>query len=440
MTGKPRQPRGMRRSIANDRRLRSSATSEAEAVFDPIVPFSKKPNARYGPAAFHAIMMGAAALGASIFGYTAAVRRWKTASCMLAKRHREAPCGEWMSHICLGIDPGDLARSLEGMISSHLDRLQSLGLLRGKRMDIAIDMHLIRRWDRKHGAELVRSKSKGRTGTFERYVVAQCVRPGVQLALALLHMPALEDTADYVRRAITACRGTGAGIGTVMLDREFFSTDVIRTLEELGVGYLVPCVNTPNVVDAITEFSKGERPQVSGFRITKSKNDYAEYAMIITERKRKSKKRRKAESCEEEPEERYIAFATNRPGIDVDRYAERWMIETGFRMVENERVRTRSRSVTVRTLCFLYSLVLFNAWVLANAELTSSPLALGGVYSRFTQTDMKVIMLMEILPWSMDGGKPPPDPHCPCCTGATCRGISAAPPLPRQSLRGRLPQ
>ena len=110
---------------------------------------------------------------------------------------------------------------------------------------------------------------------------------------------------------------------------------------------------------------------------------------------RAGEKGRKAGSREEEPEERYIAFATNRPGIDVDRYAERWMIETGFRMVENERVRTRSRSVTVRTLCFLYSLVLYNAWVLANAELTGNPLTLGGVYSRFTQTDMKVIMLME---------------------------------------------
>ena len=270
MTGKPRLERHAA-SLANNRRLRSSATSEAEAVFDPIVPLSKKPNARYGPAAFHAIMMGAAALGA-FFGYTAAVQM-EDGLMHAAKRHREAPCGEWMSHICLGIDPGDLARSLEGMISSHLDRLQSLGLLRGKRMDIAIDMHLIRRWDHKHGAELVRSKSKGRTGTFERYVVAQCVRPGVQLALALLHMPALEDTADYVRRAITACRGTGAEIGTVMLDREFFSTDVIGTLGELGVGYLVPCVNTPNVVDAITEFSKGERLPVSRFRMTKSKND-----------------------------------------------------------------------------------------------------------------------------------------------------------------------
>ena len=65
-------------------------------------------------------------------------------------------------------------------------------------------------------------------------------------------------------------------------------------------------------------------PPVSGFRITKSKNDYAEYTMIITERKRKSKKRRKAESCEEKPEERYIAFATNATWMDVEEYSKRW--------------------------------------------------------------------------------------------------------------------
>ena len=186
-------------------------------MLDPIVPFSKKPNARYGSTTFHASMMGTAALGASIFEYAATVLRWKTAPCMLAKRHREAPCGEWMSHIYLGIDPGDLARSLEGMISSHLDRLQPLGLLRGKQVDVAIDMRLIRRWDRKHEAELVRSKSKGRTGTFERYVVAQCVRPGMQLALALLHIPALEDTVDYARGAIAMCRRTSVGIETICL-------------------------------------------------------------------------------------------------------------------------------------------------------------------------------------------------------------------------------
>ncbi len=89
-------------------------------------------------------------------------------------------------------------------------------------------------------------------------------------------------------------------------------------------------------------------------------------------KRKKKKKKSESESCVEKPEEKYIAFATNRLDIDVKRYAERCMIETGFRMVENQRVRTRSRSVTVRTLCFMYSLVLFNSWVLANAELTNN--------------------------------------------------------------------
>ena len=149
------------------------------------------------------------------------------------------------------------------------------------------------------------------------------------MALALLHMPALEDTACYVRKTVAMCRRTGARIGTVMLDREFFSTDVIRALGDLGVDYLIPCVNTANVVRAIEEFSRGERPAVSVFRIAKSKNDYVEYVMHITGRKKKSR----SESCVEKSEEKYIAFATNRPDIDVKRYSERWMIETGFRMV-----------------------------------------------------------------------------------------------------------
>ena len=292
-------------------------------------------------------------------------------------------------------------------------------------------MHLIRRWDRKHGAELVRSKSKGKTGSFERYIAAQCINPGMQMVLALLHMPALEDTACYVRKTISMCRKTGAKIGTVMLDREFFSTDVIRVLEDLGVDYLIPCVNTASVVRAIEEFSRGERPAVSVFRIAKSKNDYVEYTMHITGRKKKSRKKSKSKSCVEKPEEKYIAFATNRSDIDLKRYSERWMIETGFRMIENQRVRTRSRSVTVRTLCFLYSLVLFNSWVLANAELTNNPSVFGGAYCKITQTDMKIIIMMHTLPWNGRYEEPPPGVPLAGSADATCRNIDIVMSLPQ---------
>ena len=59
-----------------------------------------------------------------------------------------------------------MAKSLEKVMSANLERLQSLGLLSGKRIDIAIDMHLIRRWDRKHGAETGALKEQGQDGQF----------------------------------------------------------------------------------------------------------------------------------------------------------------------------------------------------------------------------------------------------------------------------------
>ena len=402
----------MQRGFVNNSRQRASVM-RCEGVFDPNIPFSKKPAQNTVP---------------SDLPWAQYSNCTDLHACQ--RPSRISVRGVDYQH-CLRVDPYGMAKSLEKVMSANLERLQSLGLLSGKRIDIAIDMHLIRRWDRKHGAELVRSKSKGKTGSFERYIAAQCIKPGMQMVLALLHMPALEDTACYVRKTISMCRRTGAKIGTVMLDREFFSTDVIRVLGDLGVDYLIPCVNTAGVVKAIEEFSRGERPAVSVFRIAKSKNDYVEYTMRITGRKKKSRKKSKSESCVEKPEEKYIAFATNRPDIDLKRYSERWMIETGFRMVENQRVRTRSRSVTVRTLCFLYSLVLFNSWVLANAELTNNPSVFGGVYYKITQTDMKIIIMMQVLPWNGRYEEPPPGVSLAGSADATCRNIDIVMSLPQ---------
>ena len=70
MTDRPLLTKSMQRGLANNPQQRASVMKDMEGVFNPNIPFSKKPNAKYGPAVFHAIMMGAVALGASIFGYT----------------------------------------------------------------------------------------------------------------------------------------------------------------------------------------------------------------------------------------------------------------------------------------------------------------------------------------------------------------------------------
>ena len=77
--------------------------------------------------------------------------------------------------------------------------------------------------------------------------------------------------------------------------------------------------------------------------------------MIIAKRRRRKSKKQASTS---NPEDIYIAFATNRPGVHLEKYARRWMIQTGYRMIVNRRVRTRSRTVAARTLCFLYLMLI----------------------------------------------------------------------------------
>lgn len=185
----------------------------------------------------------------------------------------------------------------------------------------------------------------------------ECVKAGSQITVVAAHMPALADTAGFVDRVINQCGKGGVRIRTVLLDREFFSVGVIRMLERAGVGYLMPCPNTDGVVGAIREFAAGRRPAVSTNTIRRSKNEYVTYTMIITKRRRRKSKKQASTS---NPEDIYIAFATNRPDIHLEKYACRWMIETGYRMIENQRVRTRSRTVAARTFCFLYSMLIYS--------------------------------------------------------------------------------
>lgn len=56
----------------------------------------------------------------------------------------------------------------------------------------------------------------------------------------------------------------------------------------------------------------------------------AAYCAVVAERRR----RKKHAPYPEPPEEKYIAFATNVPDVDLDRYRWRWNIEAGYRLLE----------------------------------------------------------------------------------------------------------
>ena len=146
--------------------------------------------------------------------------------------------------------------------------------------------------------DLTRSRRKNGTGTFERYITAQCVDDGSRLVLGVLHMEALEGVPDFVRSLVAMCYSVGCNIRAVLLDCEFFSTRVLEALGKMGVSYLAPCKNTDIVVDAIAEFAAGRRPAISEMCITYAYEVSVRYTIIITERRKKKKKSGKENSDE----------------------------------------------------------------------------------------------------------------------------------------------
>ena len=73
------------------------------------------------------------------------------------------------------------------------------------------------------------------------------------------------------------------------------------------------------------------------------------------------------------PKEKFIGFATNMQLKDSELYSKRWGIETGYRMMGEARARTRSTKTVSRIFCFLYSVVMFNAWMMNKRDALPCP-------------------------------------------------------------------
>ena len=163
---------------------------------------------------------------------------------------------------------------------------------------------------------------------------------------------------DYVDVVLKTMAGMDTRMHLALLDREFFSVDATSRLQENRVKFLMPCRNTPNVVVVLRDFAQGRWMRIS-MNVIESNLGSAAYTMIITERKNAKDS--------DAPKEKYIGFATNRPAIKTEDYAKRWGIEAGYGKIEECRAKTRISDMETRMLCFYYSWILYNEWIIVRA-------------------------------------------------------------------------
>ena len=318
---------------------------------------------------------------------------------MLGTGGGAAPSNEWYRTRLAAVDTDAVQAMLSETISDQLRRLRAPEMLPEDGLVVAVDMHLMPRYGRTRGEELARSRYKNGTKYFERYVTIQCVNDGVRFHLGCLQVPALGPVPSMVRALMERCLADGIRIKLCLFDREFFSAGNASNLNELGINYLMPCRNTHGVVESLRRSAADPRRDTLPCTLAGS-GEAAPYNMVVVERRRRDS--RKAHAA---PENRYIGFATNMPWVDVIIYAVRWGIESGYARVEAMRAKTRSRRLGARLFCFVYSLLVFNMWVVARALLSASGLLLARRKRTITQLAFK-----EILRALADGTGPGPPP------------------------------
>jgi putative transposase len=219
----------------------------------------------------------------------------------------------------------------------------------------------------KYNRYIRRSKRDRGTNLFYTHASLHVVEHGRRATIFTAPVLQLDDHARIVERLILEGRRRGIRVHTLLLDRGFFSVDVMNVLRRHRVRFLMPAVKNDRIKEVIGWFHLGRVSPMTRFTMENAEQHEASFNLLIY---------RKKDAKEGDPvHKRCITFATNMPyqeammafGAIPEEYRKRWGIETGFRVQDNVQAKTTSTNYTVRTVYLMLSIFLYNVWVLLNA-------------------------------------------------------------------------
>jgi len=309
----------------------------------------------------------------------------------------DAPCDQTIRNALGATLPGitELERRLNRSLVTKLPK----ALFRKSRR-IAIDLTLIPY----HGQpyqdekEIYRSQPKSGTSHFHAYATAAVVHKGHRYTLALTRVEYGEKMKAVVQRLMAIVRRRQVKVRFLLLDKGFFSVEVISYLKRAKVGFIIPAM------------VRGRKPtgnkKAAGLRaIRKKKNGYYRHTLTGTvgDKQRstrvticvaskyythkKSGKRRRKKLL-------YVIWKVRLTPREIrETYRTRFGIETSYRQMNEARIKTCTRNPQLRLLFVGIALVLRNVWVWLHFKLAR------GKWDDEPQLFLELLRFKEMLLW-----------------------------------------
>lgn len=169
-----------------------------------------------------------------------------------------------------------------------------------------------------------------------------------------------DDKTWLVNRALEFLKDLGIKPDLLLLDREFYATNIFALLRETRIFYEMPAKQDSHFQEVLKRCEKLPAV-VHGYEITNAQKESVWVDLIIIE-------------DDEHEEKKIYGYVTNLPILiyrdDVlilrDQYKKRWGIETAHRIHDQFRIKTCCKEGNVRYFFFVIAMLLYNIWVHIN--------------------------------------------------------------------------
>jgi hypothetical protein len=258
-------------------------------------------------------------------------------------------------------------------LAAHLPRR-----LRRRKQRLAVDLTLVPYHGRYHldPNEIVRGQAKSGTTHFHAYATAYLVFRGQRFTVALTAVHGGEALKGVVRRLLRRAAAAGVRPALLLLDRGFYSVDVIRYLQAARYPFLMPLVcrgrkaGHPRGPSGSRVFLYRRRSGWDSYTLRAADGRTATVSVGVHVRNRRGRRGKRGR-------ERLVhGFWGLRPKSVAwlsATYRQRFGIESSYRQLREAKAKTCSRSPAVRLFLVGVALVLRNVWVWLHYALLSTP-------------------------------------------------------------------
>jgi hypothetical protein len=293
-------------------------------------------------------------------------------------RLKKAPCEETFGKALyanlFGLE--ELKRKVNGAFADNLPKF--LRRPRKRPLRVSIDLTLLPFYGKHllNSREIYRGKAKRGTNSFFAYATAYLVLHGERYTLAVTPVFRSAVLKEVLQELLAQVSKAGLKPGLLLLDRGFYSVQIIRYLQRARRPFLMPVV---------CHGRKADHPQgPSGsnvFKLTKKSGWYTHTlqdgkknkATVSICVKRARWKDRHGRKKSDTWVYAYWGITPRRVDWVKQTYRKRFGIETSYRQMNQCRIRTTTKKFNVRFLYAAIGLLLRNVWVWLHYYVLSSP-------------------------------------------------------------------